>query len=64
MSQPTNTFTIDIAALSGRTKDYILAVCNGSDLTPEEAVKRILDASAGVSPAQTAQTTTLIGAGA
>lgn len=41
---------IPLAALPERTKDYILGLCNGSGLTPEQAVKRVLDRAAGVCP--------------
>lgn len=41
---------IPLAALPERTKDYILGLCNGSGLTPEQAVKRVLDRAAGACP--------------
>ena len=41
---------IPLAALPERTKDYILGLCNGSGLTPEQAVKRVDDRAAGVCP--------------
>jgi hypothetical protein len=37
---------IALDSLPERTKDFILGICNGSDLTPEEAVRRVLNQAA------------------
>lgn len=37
---------IALDSLPEATKDYILGLCNGSDLTPEEAVRRVLNGAA------------------
>jgi len=37
---------IALDSLPECTKDYILGMCNGSDLTPEEAVRRVLNGAA------------------
>ena len=37
---------IALDSLPEATKDYILGMCNGSDLTPEEAVRRVLNGAA------------------
>jgi hypothetical protein len=37
---------IPLADLPERTKDFIIALCNQEGLTPEQAIKRTLDASA------------------
>jgi len=37
---------IALSDLPEATKDYILGLCNGSDLTPEEVVRRVLNNAA------------------
>jgi hypothetical protein len=37
---------IALDSLPEATKDYILGMCNGSDLTPQEAVRRVLNGAA------------------
>ena len=37
---------IALDSLPEATKDYILGLCNGADLTPEQAVRRVLNGAA------------------
>jgi hypothetical protein len=55
---------IALDSLPERTKDYILGICNGSDLTPEQAVRRVLNQAARpfLLPSATTTTTTTTGA--
>lgn len=47
MNAPTMTLPpIALADLPEKTKDFILALCNRDNITPAEAMKQTLDASA------------------
>lgn len=53
---------IALDSLPEKTKDYILGICNGSDLTPEQAVRRVLNQAARPFLLPSATTTTTTGA--